>query len=206
LTGLDYWLTLAGQAKEYWAGNHTRVKEGDPLLHALLAWHPMAFIAVNAALTLVFVGLILLTPRIVAAIFSIMVSLLHWAGASTWLVMGGYRHGRELSWGVAALMIICLVVGLGWGWRARSPVDSLGESRLSFGVRWTTVAVLFVLWLAPAFLDTNVGLIGKAWPSVLFIYCVCVYLRELKQRKLSALPANPAAEPPGTAPASSGEQ
>src|SRR5215831_14552590 len=114
LTALDYGLTLAGQAKEYWAGDYARVKEGDPLLHALLAWHPLAFIAVNAALTLGFVGLILLTPRIVAAIFSIMVSVLHWAGASSWLVLGGYRHGHELSWGVAAFMIICLLAGVGW--------------------------------------------------------------------------------------------
>jgi prepilin-type N-terminal cleavage/methylation domain-containing protein len=36
----------------------------DPILHALLAYHPFAFVAVKVALTLVLIGLILLTPRV----------------------------------------------------------------------------------------------------------------------------------------------
>src|SRR5882757_1338277 len=120
LTALDYGLTLAGQPKEYWAGDYGRAHEMDPILHTLLVYHPLAFVAVNAALTLVLVGLILLTPRIVATIFSIMTSLVHWAGASTWLVFQGYlngreMNGREMAWGLASLSVICMAVGVGWG-------------------------------------------------------------------------------------------
>jgi hypothetical protein len=207
LTALDYGLTLAGQPKEYWAGDYGRAHEMDPIEHTLLIYHPLAFVAVNAVLTLVLIGLILLTPRIVAAIFSIFVSLTHWAGASTWLIFQGYLNGPEMAWGLALLTIICMAAGVGWGWRAKSNADPLDATRLSFGIRWVTIAVLFVMWLAVTFLDANIGRMGKAWPLMLLIFCFCVYFRELKQRKrkLSTSPPNKALEPIGTAPVNSTE-
>jgi hypothetical protein len=207
LTALDDGLTLAGQPKEYWAGDYGQAHEMDPISHTLLVYHPLAFIAVNAALTLVLIGLILLTPRIVAAIFSIMTSLVHWAGATTWFFHQDYLNYREKSLGLALLMIICMAVGLGWGWRAKSHADPLDATRLCFGVRWVTIAVLFAIWLAVTFLDANIGRVGKVWPLMLFIFCFCVYLRELRQRKrkLSISPPNKALEPIGSAPVSSTE-
>ena len=188
LTALDYGLTLAGQPKEYWAGDHGQVRETDPIEHALLVYHPLAFVAVNAAITLVFIGLILLTPRIVAVILSIMTSLLHWAGASTWLIFQGDvngpgMNGTEKALGLALLSVICMAIGVGWGWRAKPHADPLDATRLSFGVRWLTMAVLFAIWLAVTFLDSHVGRVGKAWPLMLSIFCFGVYLCELKQRK-----------------------
>src|SRR5271170_1049092 len=51
---------------------------------------------------------------LVAVIFSILVSLTHWAGASTWLIFQGYLNGREMAWGLALLTIICMArSGLG---------------------------------------------------------------------------------------------
>jgi hypothetical protein len=183
LTALDCGLTLTGQPKEYWAGDYGRAHEMDPIEHTLLVYHPLAFVAGNAALTLVLIGLILLTPRIVAVIFSIMTSLTHWAGAFTWFFFQDYLNYREKSWGLALLMIICLAVGVGWGWRAKPHGGPLDTTRWSFGVRWMTIAVLFAIWLAVMFLDTNINRVGKAWQLMLSIYCFGVYLRELRQRK-----------------------
>jgi hypothetical protein len=133
LTALDDGLTLAGQPKEYWAGDYGQAHEMDPISHTLLVYHPLAFIAVNAALTLVLIGLILLTPRIVAAIFSIMTSLVHWAGATTWFFHQDYLNYREKSLGLALLMIICMAVGLGWGWRAKSHAAAGRHSTVLWG-------------------------------------------------------------------------
>ena len=183
LTVLDCGLTLAGQSKEYWTGDYSQAHEGDALNHTLLVYHPLAFVAVNAALMLVLAGLILLTPRIVALILIIITSLVHWAGATTWFFFQDYLNYREKSCGLALLTIICMAGGVGWGWRAKSHASPLDATRLSFGVRWVTIAVLFVIWLAVTFLDANVGRVGKAWPLMLFIFCFCVYVRELEQRK-----------------------
>lgn len=183
LTALDYGMTLAGQPNEYWAGDYSQARELDPILHTLLVCHPLAFIAVNVALTLVLIGLILLTPRIMAVILSIMTSLIHWAGASTWFFSLGYPNGLEMCWGVALLMIIGLAVGVGWGWRARSHAGPLDATGLSFWIRWVTIAMLFGIWLTVTFLDTHVGRVGKAWPLMISIFCFGFYLRELRQRR-----------------------
>ena len=202
LSLLDFALTLAGQPQEYWAGDYSRANELNPLEHALLLYHPLAFVIGNLALTLVLIGLILLTPRIVAAIFSIMVSLAHWAGSSTCLFHLGYLNNREMEWGFALLAIICMAVGVGWGWRARSHAAPLDPTPLSFGVRWVTIAVLFAIWLVFTFLNAQVTRVGKAWQLMLFILCFCVYLRELGQRKrkLSTSPPAKPLEPTPTAP------
>jgi hypothetical protein len=62
---------LAGQSQEYWAGDYTRVNEADTFSHRLLTYHPLAFVAGHGIMALVSIGLILLTPRITAIIFSI---------------------------------------------------------------------------------------------------------------------------------------
>jgi len=49
LTALDYGLTLAGQPKEYWAGDYGRAHEMDPILHTLLVYHPLAFVGNSEA-------------------------------------------------------------------------------------------------------------------------------------------------------------
>src|SRR5437899_56450 len=117
LTCLDCVLTLAGQSKEYWSGEFTRVIEETSWCHKLLAYHPSAFVAGQAALTVVAMGLILLTPRIAAVIFSITQSLTHWAGASSWLVFsGGFRYGQEMCWGLALFTVVGMVLGICFAW------------------------------------------------------------------------------------------
>jgi hypothetical protein len=191
---VDCCVTLVGQAKEYWAGNYAQAKEGDPICRYLLGHHPLAFVAGNLVIALVLIGLLLLTPRIVAAVFSVTASLGRWGAVSSWFIMDGYRWGQELSWGLGLLTIICLAIGVPLGWRAKSDKDYLRESRTSFGVRWAAVAGLFALLLAIQFVNTRIPWAGKVVPLASLVYCFVVFIREMRRRKRSQdLPApNPA--------------
>jgi len=198
---VDCCVTLVGQAKEYWAGNYAQVKEGDPICRYLLGHHPLAFVAGNLVIALVLIGLLLLTPRIVAAVFSITSSIGRWGAVSSWFVMDGYRRGQELSWGLGLLTIICLAIGLPLGWRAKSDKDYLRDSRTSFGVRWAAVAGLFALLLAIQFVNTGIRWPGKVLPLAAFVYCFVIFVREMRHRKRNRLTLAPdALEPTATAP------
>ncbi|SRR6266516_2532137 len=75
LTCLDNGLTLSGQPKEYWAGNYAKAIEGNRWHYQLLAHHPLALVAEEAASMLVFVGMILLMPQTLALTISIAATL-----------------------------------------------------------------------------------------------------------------------------------
>ena len=45
---IDSSLTLHGQSPDYWAGDYAAALEGNPLVHPILAWHPLAFVAAAA--------------------------------------------------------------------------------------------------------------------------------------------------------------
>ncbi len=84
LASLDASLTVHGQLPEYWAGSFQIVQEHNPLAHAVLAWHPMAFAA----------GMMLWIAAFGAAILWLRVS---WARAAALLVMFGHALG-SMSW------------------------------------------------------------------------------------------------------------
>jgi hypothetical protein len=199
---VDCCVTLVGQAKEYWAGNYAQAQEADPICRYLLAHHPLAFVAGNLVIALVLIGLFLLTPRIVAAVFSITSSLGRWGAVSSWFTMDGYRWGQQLSWGLGLLTIICLAIGVHLGWRAQSDKDWLRASGMGFTVRWVAVAVLFGLLLAAQFVNTNIHWAGRVLPLAGFVYCFVIFVREMRHRKRNrhtSAPNNPL-EPTATAP------
>jgi hypothetical protein len=180
---VDCCLTLVGQAKEYWAGNYAHVKEADPISRYLLAHHPLAFVAGNLVIALMLIGLLLLTPRIVATFFSITSSIGRWGAASSWFILDGYRWGQGLCWGLGLLTIICLAIGVPLGWRAQSDKDWLRASRMGFGVRWAVMAGLFALLLAVQFANTAIPWAGKVIPLAAFVYCFVIFVREIRHRK-----------------------
>jgi hypothetical protein len=179
-------LTLAGQPAEYWQGNHTKVIELHPLLHQLLAYHPLAFVAVKAIMLFAFISLILLLPRNSAMILSILLSLVGLSGPGTWLLdmpgHPGYRCGSGIFWGLVILTAVGMAVGIRWAWKAK-PIG-IG---LPFGLRYGMIAILCVIWLTLDFLATRqLGLSGLVAisPLLLFFgYCSYELFREMRQQK-----------------------
>ena len=182
LTCLDCALTLAGQPTEYWAGEHTRVKEVTPILHQLLAYHPLAFVAGKAALLLAFIGMLLLMPHNSAMVLSILQSLGGLLAAESWLLHTEYRYGPEALCGLALVTVVGMVVGIRWAWQAES-----SGTRLPFGLRYAMILMLFVIWLTVVFLSsrkTSIGWLVSISPLLLFFtYCSCEYLRQVRQRR-----------------------
>lgn len=187
LTCLDCVLTLAGQPTEYWEGNHTKVIELHPMLHQLLAYHPLAFVAVKAVILFAFISLILLMPRNSAMILSLLLSLTSLLGPGTWLLnmpnQPGYRHGFGIFCGLVLLTVVGMAVGIRWAWRAK-PIG-IG---LPFGLRYGMIAILFVIWLTVDFLCTRQlgllnGLVAISPLLLFFGYCSYELFREKRQPK-----------------------
>jgi hypothetical protein len=181
LTCLDCALTLAGQPTEYWEGNHTKVIELHPLLHQLLAYHPLAFVAVKAVILLAFISLILLIPRNSAMILSLLLIFVGLSGPGTWLLdmpgHPGYRHGSGIFCGLVILTAVGMAVGIRW------PIG-IG---LPFGLRYGMIAVLFVIWLTVDFQATRQlggsGLVAISPLLLLIGYCSYELFREMSQQK-----------------------
>jgi hypothetical protein len=149
LAALDGWVTLQGQPKEYWAGNHLQVIEGSPTFHKLLTHGPIAYISGLSGWVLAFVGMILLMPQTLALAVSIAITLGHAIGASSWLV--DTRYGYQLYSGMCVFAAIGLAVGIRWGWRAEPQNDAPLGRRLHVGLRWLIIAALcgiegYYLW------------------------------------------------------------
>lgn len=143
---LDNGLTLIQQPAAYWAGDYTKAHEGNPWFFRLMACHPAAFIAWEAASVLVFVGMVLLLPQTLALAVSIAYTLGYLVGASTWLLYGGYfQHGHKLFSGLCVLTAVLMAVGIRWGWRAEPRSDSPLGMRMHVGLRWALILVLAVI-------------------------------------------------------------
>jgi hypothetical protein len=85
LSFLDTALTLWGQAPEYWAGDYTRCREGNPVLRWCLEQHPAAALAESAAWVVLFGAAVLVLPWRAAKVLALAVALGHVVGASSWL-------------------------------------------------------------------------------------------------------------------------
>jgi hypothetical protein len=194
MTCLDCALTLAGQPKEYWEGNHSNVIELHPMLHQLLAYHPLAFVAVKAVILLAFVSLILLMPRNSAMILSLLLCLSGLSGPGSWLLdmqgHPGYRYGSGIFWGLVIFTVVGMAVGIRWAWRAK-PIG-IG---LPFGLRYGMIAILFVTWITNTFLATRRlglinGLVTISPILLIFGYCSYELFREQRQQKQCSITAN----------------
>src|SRR4051794_14546957 len=86
LAVLDGLLTLLGQSRAYWAGDHSQVVEGTPGFYILLTHGPAAFVAGQAGWVLAFVGLILLLPPTLALAVCLGFTLGHAIGAYSWMI------------------------------------------------------------------------------------------------------------------------
>jgi hypothetical protein len=149
LAGLDGWLTLHGQTKEYWGGNYAQVIEGSPTFHKLLTYGPLAYVVGLSGWVLAFVGMILLMPQTLALAVSIALTLGHAIGASSWLL--DFPNGYQLYSVMCVLAAVGLAIGIRWGWRAEPRDDVPVGARLHVGLRWLIIAGLcgvevYFLW------------------------------------------------------------
>jgi hypothetical protein len=87
----------------------------------------------------VFVGAILLLPRMLAVSTSIAVTMGHTAGACTWLVFR-FKFGYQSCNAMYLLSALALGAGICWGWKAQ-PIE---KDRLPLAPlwRWLLIAVL----------------------------------------------------------------
>ena len=84
----DILLTLAGQPAEYWAGDHSTVREANPLAAGLLVIHPAAFVAAAVVWATVFL-LLIRTGRPWAVVVAFVLTVGHAVGAASWLMRFG---------------------------------------------------------------------------------------------------------------------
>jgi hypothetical protein len=138
---LDALLTLMGQSAQYWAGDYARVNEVSPTFNALLAIHPLAFLAGSAVWLGVVVGFLLLVPETLALIVSIAVVFGHTVGASSWL-QWRFEYGYQFCNGLFLLAAIVLGLSIRYGWRA-APAEEYRIAMLPAPWRWLLASALF---------------------------------------------------------------
>lgn len=143
LCAFDNTVTLLGQSAEYWAGDYLRVNEASPTFHHLLQIHPLAFAVGIMAWMAVFVGIILLSPDILALIVSIAVTFGHAAGAATWLLWR-FHYGYQAVNGLLLASAVLLGFGIRYGWRA-VPSERYQFSGWLLRLRWLLIAGLFAI-------------------------------------------------------------
>ncbi len=88
---LDVILTLAGQSREYWAGNFSEAKELNPLFHWFLSNGPDVFLIASIAYILLLVVILFLVPLRIAIITSYIASIAHLIGAAGWMLQMNIR-------------------------------------------------------------------------------------------------------------------
>jgi hypothetical protein len=137
LAALDGSVTLQGQPKEYWAGDHSHVIEGTPFFRILLTHGPAAYVAGLAGWVLAFVGMILLAPETLALTVTFIFTLGHAVGAYSWLVDS--RYFFQLYYAMLLFAAVGLAVGIRWGWRAEPQNDAPVGTRLHWILRWLII-------------------------------------------------------------------
>jgi hypothetical protein len=112
LCAIDVALTLAGQSREYWAGQYEFADEFNPVARPALSAGPMAFVAL-AACGLGFSAMIVLRgPPRAATWIAGGVALGHAIGGAGWLT----RHG-PLGWVAACLFLAAAAESSAACWR-----------------------------------------------------------------------------------------
>ena len=121
---IDSSLTLHGQSPDYWAGDYAAALEGNPLVHPILAWHPLAFVAA-AAIWFASLSAVILFWRHSAAVWlAVAIAFDHAVGGATWIARpGGFwwiTAGLYL-WVAAELVAGCLRRSRGYNTRMTPP-------------------------------------------------------------------------------------
>jgi hypothetical protein len=137
---MDFSLTLIFQPAEYWQGDQTRIIEGSPTFHFLLAVHPAAFVIGVLAWMAIFVALLLLLPDTFALTASIAIVFGHTAGTAAWL-RGRFLFDYQILVGLFFLSAVSISLGVRWGWQA-APREPLHLGRLPSHWRWAMIAAL----------------------------------------------------------------
>jgi hypothetical protein len=145
---LDAGLTTLGQSPEYWNGDYSAVKEGNPFFRNLFAIHPGAAIAGYVVWAGVLIGLILLLPEVLAVVLAIAVVFGHVGGAYTWMQYFEWVEPFGQGWfqtagGLLPAAAVVLGIGLTWGLtetERREP--GVARPSMPGAVRWGLIAVL----------------------------------------------------------------
>lgn len=106
---VDGVLTLLGQSSFYWDG-YQAVNEANPVFSGLLQIHPLAALAGLAVWLAILCTLIVVSPRVLALIFSIAISFGHTIGSGSWL----FEH-FELGYQLANAYYLLSACALGLG-------------------------------------------------------------------------------------------
>jgi hypothetical protein len=111
----DVTLTLSGQPSSYWAGDYATAVEANPFAYPLLAFSPWLFATLAVFWMALLSGVILFWPHPASGWLAVVLTVLHAAGGSSWLVQLGW-------WGiVAAIAYLALAAHVtGWCWRRYS--------------------------------------------------------------------------------------
>jgi hypothetical protein len=143
---LDTALRVRAQPARYWAGDYDFIlQEGSTFVRRLYTWHPLAAIAGYGLWAALVAGLLLLLPRMLAVILTLIVVFGHLGGVYSWLAgdLGAWWY--QLANAMFLVMGIGLGVGVHWYLRSFSLGDAKsGEERGWFAaVRWCCIGVLF---------------------------------------------------------------
>jgi hypothetical protein len=142
LSGLDGALTLTGQSSAYWAGDRAQVNELSPTFHWLLTVHPLAFVAGWVVWVLVFVGLILLLPKMLALTASLAVTTAHEWGASSWLAMR-FDYGYQLIVAMYIVGALVMAVGIRQTMKMEGGASERAGRKMPVVARWGMICLLF---------------------------------------------------------------
>jgi hypothetical protein len=107
----DVGLTLAGQPAGYWAGDHDRLLEANPIAYVLLGVHPGLFAGAALAWMAAFSACVLCGPRRLARGIAYALAIGHGIGSSSWII----RHG-SFGWMVAVVFLVfaARLAGICW--------------------------------------------------------------------------------------------
>lgn len=97
----DLTITLCSQTADYWAGNYAAVQESNPLARVLLEFDPWLFVGFGVLWGISFSLVLAAWNHRGAVVMSILLTLGHAFGISTWLV----RHG-VLGWAGIVLVLL----------------------------------------------------------------------------------------------------
>jgi hypothetical protein len=110
---LDVILTLAGQSREYWAGNFSEAKELNPLFHWFLSNGPDVFLVATVAYILLLVAIIFLIQLRIALMTAYIASIAHLIGVASWMLQ---MNGRIVGILLTILLFISVKIILDREW------------------------------------------------------------------------------------------
>ena len=103
---LDVTLTLIGQSPQYWAGDYSKAREGNPLAEPLLTWNPWAFAAAASAWVVALVVVLHFWKHRFAEWVALVAFAGHTFGGAAW-ILNLVPHGLAF-----AVLYVAAMIGL----------------------------------------------------------------------------------------------